>query len=84
MKHPIFHPDEAARIGPYPHDSILSGRECKILRNLDPIYGEHRYLVQMLDDHTRVKVLELTLRKKWERCDWGMLRGIWKPNREAR
>lgn len=77
MKHPIFHPDEEARIGPYPHSGILCGRECKILRSLDPIYGEHRYLVELLDDGTRAKVLELTLRKKWSRSDWRSLRCSW-------
>jgi hypothetical protein len=84
MTHPIFHPGEEARIGPWPHSGVLCGRECKIVRSLDPIYGEHRYLVELLDDHTRTKVLEVTLRKKWQRSDWGMLRGIWQPRREAR
>ncbi len=86
MKHPIYHTDEEARIGPYPHSGVLCGRECKILKNLDPIYGEHRYLVETLDDHVRATVLEVTLRKDWrkQRCDWGMLRGTWQPKREAR
>lgn len=81
MKHPIFHVDEEARIGPYPHSGSLCGRECKIVRNLDPIYGEHRYLVELLDDGARTRVLELTLRKRWQRSDWGMLSGIWQPDR---
>ena len=81
MKHPIFHPDEEARIGPYPHSGSLCGRECKVLRNLAPICGEHRYLVELLDDGRRTKVFEVTLCKKWEHSDWGMLRGIWKPDR---
>lgn len=84
MKHPIFHPDEEARIGQFTHGGVLCGRECKVLRNLDPIYGEHRYLVELLDDGARVRVLEVTLRKKWERSDWGMLRGVWQPDRAPR
>jgi hypothetical protein len=81
MKHPLFHPEEEAIIGPYPADGSLIGRVCKIIEQLDPIYGEHRYLVEMLDDYTRARVLEVTLIKKWQRCDWGMLRGIWQPKR---
>lgn len=84
MKHPIFHPNEEARIGPYPHSADLCGRECKIVRDMGMVYGEYRYLVELTDDKTRVKVLELTLQKVWERSDWGMLRGIWQPDRQKR
>jgi len=83
MNYPIFHPDETARIGPYAYDRRLVGEDCTIVTLMKPIGGEHRYGVRT-DSGIYTIVLESTLRKKWERCDWGMLRGIWQPRREAR
>lgn len=83
MKHPIFHPDEEARIGPYASDEGLRGSDCKIVQILPPICGEYRYLVAT-PWLIFTTVLESTLRKRFERSDWGMLRGIWQPKREAR
>lgn len=28
MKHPIFHPDEKAKVGPYPHSGAMCGMDC--------------------------------------------------------
>jgi hypothetical protein len=83
MKHPIFHPDEEARIGRYAHDSRLIGQGCTVRCLMKPIGGEHRYGVKTESGMYTI-VLESTLQKQFERSDWGMLRGIWQPKREAR
>lgn len=84
MKYPIFHIGETARVGPYAYNRRLVGEDCKIEAIMKPIGGENRYGVVTEDTGTYTILLESTLRKVWERCDWGMLRGVWQPKREAR
>lgn len=86
MRHPLFQENEEALIGPYPHTGAISGMECRVERLLKPIYGEHRYEVRILETGALTRVLEVTLRKDWakQRSDWGALKTIWQPKREAR
>lgn len=84
MTYPIFHPDEEARLSAYTFDWRIANQHCKVLSVLKPIGGDHRYAVKTLGDGVCSIVLESSLLKKWERSDWGMLRGIWQPKREAR
>lgn len=83
MKHPIFHHDEEARIGPYAHDKRLVGRCCTIRIMMKPIAGEHRYGVKTASGMYAI-VLESTLQKQFEAGDWGSRDCVWQPNREAR
>lgn len=83
MNYPIFHPDEEAQINAYTADWRVSNQHCTIVRVLKPICGEHRYIVKT-DEGIAATVLESSLYKRFNRSDWGMLRGIWQPRREAR
>ncbi len=85
MKHPIFHPDDEARIGIAATDPRVRGQHCTVLKRLKPVWVEHRYVVKT-DAGIVTTVLELSLVKNWakQRSDWGMLRGIWQPKRYAR
>lgn len=93
MKHPLFHEGETC-YAVVPSSGGVQLMECDItgplvrraIRDLD---GNHlgfasAYKV-LLDGAVRECLFaERDLRKKWQRCDWGMLRGIWQPKREAR
>lgn len=80
MNNPLFRPDEKARVGRYAHDRRFVGQQCTVIRALDPIGGEHRYIVDV--SGTTTILLEVTLQKVFERGDW---RGcVWQPKREAR
>ena len=83
MKHPIFHPREEARIGPHAHDKRLVGYDCEITGTLTPVYGEYRYTV-LVNHCIATIVLESTLQKVWKRSDWGAMKNVWQPRREAR
>lgn len=88
MKHPIFHPGETcwARV---PTSQGTQWMECEItgplvrrmIRDLDlkPIGYALAYMVLMDEATMETPWLECDLRKKWQRCDWGMLRSIWQP-----
>lgn len=88
MKHPIFHPGETcwARV---PTSEGTQWMECEItgplvrrmIRDLDlkPIGYALAYMVLMDGATMETPWRECDLRKKWQRCDWGMLRGIWQP-----
>lgn len=81
MKYRIFHPDEAARIGPYAYDKRLVGQDCTIRCVMKPIGGEHRYGVKTKAGAYTI-LLESTLRKQFERGWWSDC--VWQPRREAR
>ena len=83
MSYPIFHPGEEARIGPYAHDRRMVGKHCEITGTLAPLYGEHRYSV-LIEHRLATIVLEATLQKVWKRSDWGAMKNVWQPRREAR
>jgi hypothetical protein len=79
VKHPIFHPDEEARVGRTAYDKRLIGAVCKIEAIKAPIYGEWRYLVTTPSGLASI-VLESTLVKQFEAGD---ISHIWRQ-REAR
>lgn len=92
MSIPHFRQDERAMVGPNPHDPSIAHQPCKILRVVTPIYGAHRYLIE-LGNGRRATLLEPTLRKIFQRSDWRSLKAtwygkpdcyIWQPKREAR
>lgn len=83
MKHPIFHPDEEARIGPYAHDRSLVGQICTVQCLMKPIGDEHRYGIKT-DGGVYTILLESTLQKRFKRSDWGALKTVWQPKRHAR
>lgn len=92
MNHPIFHPNEEARIGPHAYDRRMAGRECKIESLVSPEQGEWRYAVSTQSGMCTI-VLESTLQKLFKRSDWGAMKSywygkpdcyIWRPKREAR
>lgn len=83
MKHPIFHKDETCyAVFPTSTGSQLS--ECDVKVILPRGQGRYAYRVLLLGATRECVFEEFDLRKKWERRDWGMLRGIWQPKREAR
>ncbi len=68
------------RIGPYAHDKRFVGKVGIVVRQLEPIYGEHRYAVLMRGK--REIFLQATLEKihcggHWSDC-------VWQPRRAAR
>lgn len=81
MSYPIFHPDEEAQINNFTHDWRVVGQHCTIRSVMKPIGGENRYAVRT-DSGLYSVVLESSLHKRFERSDWGMLRGIWQPKRD--
>lgn len=81
MKHPIFHPDEEARVGPQAYDRRMIGRCVDVKCVMRPIDGEHRYGVKTQSGMYAV-VLESTLQKAFERGRW--IDCTWQPKREAR
>jgi hypothetical protein len=74
----IFHPGESARIGAHPYNKRLCGLECKVTRDVAPVMGMPRYIVEF-DDGWREIFLEATLMKKFERGDWSGC--VWQPRR---
>jgi hypothetical protein len=83
MKHPAFHPNEEARVGPYAYDRRMIGRVCRIEEIKPPIEGEWRYLVSTPSGMASI-VLERTLQKQYERGDWRDMAYFFWPQREAR
>lgn len=83
MKHPKFHPEEEARIGPAAYDRRMIGRVCKIEDIKTPIEGEWRYLVTTESGLSSI-LLESTLKKQYERGDWRDMAYFFWPQREAR
>jgi hypothetical protein len=94
MKHPIFHVGEECYLRDSATIPHLSGRQCRVtgVRTRRAIYNDfgeitgymESYKVLPEGHHDEVCAPERMLRKKWERSDWGMLRGIFQPKREAR
>lgn len=94
MKHPIFHVGERCYIDISKTAPRYSHLECEVTGPLmnRPVYDHNGQLLGYSmayrlkpDEHIEeVCAPELMLRKKWERSDWGMLRGIWQPKRAAR
>lgn len=94
MKHPLFHVGETCYIAPSNVAPQYSRLECEITGPLmnRPVYNERSqligysmaYKVKAEGHIEEVCAPEHMLHKKWQRCDWGMLRGIWQPRREAR
>ena len=93
MKHPLFHPGETC----YANIPCSTGRaymECDITgplvrRSIRDLNGKHQFYalayMVLLDGATRETPFpECDLRKKWQRSDWGALKTIWQPKREAR
>lgn len=83
MKHPIFKPSEAVRVGPHPHDPKFAGKCGVVVRMLEPLFGGHRYAV-MMDTGVRSTFLEGTLQKIFLAGSWDDISDIWQPKREAR
>ncbi len=83
MKHPMFHPSEAVRIGPYPAISRHAGQYGVVVRITEPVCGENRYAV-MMDCGVREEFLECTLQKIFIPGSWKQMAKIWQPKREAR
>lgn len=93
MKHPIFHEGETCWAA-IPTSSGMQLMECDITgalvrRSIRDLDGVHMFYAPaykvLLDGAVReIPFAERDLRKKWQRSDWGMLRGIWQPKREAR
>ena len=78
MKHPLFQPSEAVRIGPYPAITSLAGQYGVVVRIMDPIAGENRYAV-MMDSGTREVFLECTLEKIFIAGRWKSMARFWQP-----
>lgn len=93
MSHPLFHVGETS-YACVPSSGGQQLIECEITgplvrRSIRDLDGNHMFYAQaytvLLDGAVReIPFAERDLCKKWQRCDWGMLRGIWQPRREAR
>jgi hypothetical protein len=93
MNHPIFHPGETC-YALIPTSTGLQRMECEIMGgrkrrtirdlNGNPMGEAECYLVLMEDATLETPWAERDLRKKWQRSDWGAMKTIWQPKREAR
>lgn len=83
MKHPVFRPNEEARVGPEAYDRRMIGHMCRIESIVSPIAGEWRYVVSLASGLSTI-VLESTLKKHFERGDWRDMAYIVSFQREAR
>jgi hypothetical protein len=83
MTHPIFHPGETCYVH-FPTSSGWQYTECEVTGLIPRGQGRYAYRVR-LQGASRDCVFEQgDLSKRWERSDWGMLRGIFQPRRQAR
>jgi hypothetical protein len=90
MKHPLFHEGETCW-AVIPTSTGTQLMECDItgplvrraIRDLDGqlICYALAYKVLLEGAVREIPFAERDLRKKWQRCDWGFLRGIWQPDR---
>lgn len=90
MKHPIFHVGETCYAA-VPVSTGVQRIECEITgplnrRSIRDLDGSHlgfalAYQVLLEGAVREVPFAERDLRKKFERSDWGMLRGIFQPDR---
>jgi hypothetical protein len=90
VKHPLFHVGETC-YACIPVSTGVQLIECDItgplvsraIRDLDgQLIGYAQAYKVLLEGAVReIPFAERDLRKKWQRSDWGMLRGIWHPDR---
>lgn len=76
MKHPIFHPEEEARVGPHASDRSAANQDCTVKIVWDLEGDLQRYTIE-LECGYRTVVLEESLVKRWARSDWRALKCSW-------